>query len=87
MTCGRKLGDHGGHGARPGLRSRLGSRTVEFLGGVVRMLVEDENKLWHLAESDLQCGPSSMSVSASCVVERPGRSWLWWSGFGVFTCV
>lgn len=60
-----------------GLRSRLGSRTVEaevwktWARCSLRMRISSGTWL----ECDLQCGPSCVSVSASCVVEQPGRFW------------
>lgn len=49
MTCGRKLGGHWEHGARPGITVAPGVPDGGGLGDVGKMFVEDENKLWHLA--------------------------------------
>lgn len=56
MTCGRKLYEVVGDMelGRDGV-SRLGvPRRWGFGNALDRMLVEDENKLWRLAESDLR---------------------------------
>lgn len=85
MTCGRKLGDHREHGARPGLRSRLGSRTVEGWKAGLEVGWGTRMKLWHLAEYDVQCGPL-WCVSRRRVLLSIQGGLAWWSGLSVFTC-
>lgn len=58
-----------------GLRSRLGSRTVEVWETWARCSLRMRISSGTWLECDLQCGPSCVSVSASCVVEQPGRFW------------